>query len=130
MASSHIQRQRRRCRVAAIPPNHRSIPTRRRPVQWVFQRITLDRVATPSQYVLQIQETLISNVNISKLQHHLYADLGPHRDHLQANQRTPRDFFLPEDLRQTLQRKTEATLTTFPSTFKPWDETVLQGRLN
>ena len=51
----------------------------------------------------------------SKLQYHLYAALGPHREKLQSNQRTAKDFFLPEDLRQALQRKSEATAKTFSS---------------
>ncbi|MCJ1348224.1 PAB-dependent poly(A)-specific ribonuclease subunit 3, partial [Peltigera leucophlebia] len=52
------------------------------------------------------------------LQHHLYAALGPHRD-LQPNQRTARDFFISEDLRQLLQKKTEATLHTLPHSNLP-----------
>lgn len=52
-----------------------------------------------------------------KLQHHLYAAWGPSREPLQPNQRSARDLFIPEDLRQTLQKKTDATLATFPSKY-------------
>lgn len=47
------------------------------------------------------------------LQHHLYAAWGPHRENLQPNQRAAQDFFIPEDLRQQLQKKTEATMRSF-----------------
>ncbi|KAL8869954.1 MAG: hypothetical protein Q9174_003888 [Haloplaca sp. 1 TL-2023] len=50
-----------------------------------------------------------------QLQHHLYAALPPHRELGQPNQRTAKDFFISEDLRQTLQRKSEASLMTIPS---------------
>ncbi|KAL8690146.1 MAG: hypothetical protein Q9218_004345 [Villophora microphyllina] len=50
-----------------------------------------------------------------QLQHHLYAALPPHRDLNQPNQRTAKDLFISENLRQTLARKTEATLMTIPS---------------
>ncbi|KAI4127069.1 MAG: hypothetical protein LQ338_003388 [Usnochroma carphineum] len=50
-----------------------------------------------------------------QLQHHLYAALPPHRDLSHLNQRTAKDFFIPENLRQTLARKTEASLMTISS---------------
>ncbi|KAL9611512.1 MAG: hypothetical protein Q9167_003836 [Letrouitia subvulpina] len=54
-----------------------------------------------------------------QLQYHLYAALGPHRDDSPSNQRTARDFFIPEDLRQSLFKKTEASLMTIPSSTLP-----------
>ncbi|KAI4100526.1 MAG: hypothetical protein LQ345_007449 [Seirophora villosa] len=54
-----------------------------------------------------------------QLQHHLYAALPPHRDLSQPNQRTAKDFFIPEDLRQTLARKSETALMTFPNSTLP-----------
>ncbi|MCJ1465693.1 PAB-dependent poly(A)-specific ribonuclease subunit 3 [Pseudocyphellaria aurata] len=53
------------------------------------------------------------------LQHHLYAALGPHREGLRPNQRTARDLFIPEDLRQTLQRRSETTLSIFQNSTLP-----------
>ncbi|KAL8773317.1 MAG: hypothetical protein Q9209_001711 [Squamulea sp. 1 TL-2023] len=50
-----------------------------------------------------------------QLQHHLYAALPPHRELSQPNQRTARDFFIHENLRQTLTRKSEASRMTIPS---------------
>ncbi|KAL8825995.1 MAG: hypothetical protein Q9170_007580, partial [Blastenia crenularia] len=54
-----------------------------------------------------------------QLQHHLYAALPTHRDLKQANQRTAKDFFIPEDLRQNLTRKAEASLMTMPNSSLP-----------
>ncbi|KAL8733118.1 MAG: hypothetical protein Q9166_002310 [cf. Caloplaca sp. 2 TL-2023] len=54
-----------------------------------------------------------------QLQHHLYAALPPHRELSQPNQRTARDFFIPEDLRQTLVRKSEASRMTIPNSTLP-----------
>ncbi|KAK6431521.1 PAB-dependent poly(A)-specific ribonuclease subunit 3 [Oleoguttula sp. CCFEE 5521] len=53
------------------------------------------------------------------LNYHLYAALGPHRDQLAPYQRQTTDFFIPDDLREDLQRKAEATLQTFPSSTVP-----------
>ncbi|KAI4205975.1 MAG: hypothetical protein LQ346_001354 [Caloplaca aetnensis] len=54
-----------------------------------------------------------------QLKHHLYAALPPHRDLSQPNQRTAKDFFIPENLRQTLARKTETSLMTIPNSTLP-----------
>lgn len=53
---------------------------------------------------------------VIQLQYHLYAPLGPHREHLLPYQRNAHDFFMSENLRQELQRKAEATLQVLPST--------------
>lgn len=53
------------------------------------------------------------------LQHHLYAPTGPHRENLLAYQRTAHDFFIPESLRQDLQRRAEATLQVLPNSSLP-----------
>ena len=50
-----------------------------------------------------------------KLQYHLYAPIGPHREDLLAYQRLTHDFFMPEKLREDLQKKSEATLQVMPS---------------
>ncbi|MCJ1428634.1 PAB-dependent poly(A)-specific ribonuclease subunit 3 [Sticta canariensis] len=60
-----------------------------------------------------------SNNFSQPLQYHLYAALGPHREHLRPNQRTARDLFIPEDLRQTLQRRNETTLSIFQNSTLP-----------
>jgi hypothetical protein len=48
-----------------------------------------------------------------QLQYHLYTSPPPRRQDLNANQRTPADFFIPDDLRETLQRKNEAAQRVF-----------------
>lgn len=53
----------------------------------------------------------------SQLNYHLYAPLGPHRENLMAYQRTTHDFFIPDHLREEMQRKSEAALQTFSSEF-------------
>ena len=50
-----------------------------------------------------------------QLSYHLYAPLGPHRENLMAYQRTTHDFFIPDHLREEMQRKSEASLQTFSS---------------
>lgn len=50
-----------------------------------------------------------------QLLYHLYAPSGPNRENLLAYQRSAHDFFIPENLRQDLQRKSEATLQILPS---------------
>ncbi|KAI9701021.1 MAG: PAB-dependent poly(A)-specific ribonuclease subunit 3 [Candelina mexicana] len=49
------------------------------------------------------------------LQYHLYAPIGPHRENLLAYQRTAHDFFISDNLREELQRKSEASLQVLPS---------------
>lgn len=53
------------------------------------------------------------------LNYHLYASLGPYRENLLSYQRTAHDFFIADDLREDLQRKSEATLQTFANTTLP-----------
>lgn len=51
--------------------------------------------------------------------YHLYASIGPRRDDLQPYQRSVTDFFIPDDLREDLQRKSEASLQTFANSTLP-----------
>ncbi|KAL8947745.1 MAG: hypothetical protein Q9222_006006 [Ikaeria aurantiellina] len=60
-----------------------------------------------------------ANYPQQQLQHHLYAALPPQRELGQPNQRTIRDLFIPENLRQTLSRKSEASLMTIPNSTLP-----------
>ncbi|KAG0651465.1 Poly(A)-nuclease deadenylation complex subunit 3 [Hyphodiscus hymeniophilus] len=53
------------------------------------------------------------------LQYHLYAPIGPHREDLLAYQRLTHDFFMPEKLREDLQKKAEATLQVMPNSQLP-----------
>ncbi|KAI5246881.1 PAB-dependent poly(A)-specific ribonuclease subunit pan3 [Aureobasidium subglaciale] len=53
------------------------------------------------------------------LSYHLYAPLGPHRENLMAYQRTTHDLFIPDHLREEMQRKSEASLQTFSNTALP-----------
>ena len=53
------------------------------------------------------------------LNYHLYAAIGPRRENLMAYQRATSDFFIPDNLREDLQRKSEATLQTFANSALP-----------
>ncbi|KAI5367869.1 Putative protein kinase-like domain superfamily, PAN2-PAN3 deadenylation complex subunit PAN3 [Septoria linicola] len=53
------------------------------------------------------------------LNYHLYAPFGPRRENMTAFQRSTTDFFLPDDLREDLQRKSEMTLQTFANSTLP-----------
>lgn len=53
------------------------------------------------------------------LQYHLYAPSGPSHQNLLDYQRKAYDFFIPEDLREDLQRKAEATQQTLPQSGLP-----------
>ncbi|KAI3399506.1 hypothetical protein diail_6528 [Diaporthe ilicicola] len=50
--------------------------------------------------------------------YHLYANIGPYREDLLPYQRQTRDFFMPDDLREDLQRKSHAALQVIPSTIQ------------
>lgn len=47
--------------------------------------------------------------------YHLYANIGPYREDLLPYQRQTRDFFMPDDLREELQKKSHAALQVIPS---------------
>jgi PAB-dependent poly(A)-specific ribonuclease subunit 3 len=49
------------------------------------------------------------------VQYHLYAPIGPHSQHIMGYQRNVHDLFLPNDLREELQKRSAATLQTLPS---------------
>ncbi|KAK4632546.1 PAN2-PAN3 deadenylation complex subunit PAN3 [Fulvia fulva] len=53
------------------------------------------------------------------LNYHLYASIGPRRENLMPHQRSTADFFLPDNLREELQQKSEATLQTFANSTLP-----------
>ncbi|TVY46335.1 PAN2-PAN3 deadenylation complex subunit PAN3 [Lachnellula occidentalis] len=53
------------------------------------------------------------------LQYHLYAPIGPHREDILAYQRHAHDFFMPETLREELQKKAEATFQVMPNSQLP-----------
>lgn len=53
------------------------------------------------------------------LQYHLYAPVGPHREDLMPYHRVAHDFFIPEKLREEMQRKTEASLQVMPNSQLP-----------
>jgi hypothetical protein len=48
-------------------------------------------------------------------QYHLYAPMGTDREKLQGYQRLVYDLFIPQDIREEIQRKAEASLQTLPS---------------
>lgn len=53
------------------------------------------------------------------LQYHLYSSLPPHRKLIKPNERVLHDFFINDKLRETLQKKQEAALLTFPESTLP-----------
>lgn len=57
--------------------------------------------------------------NYQPLQYHLYTSPAPRKQELNPNQRTAADFFIPDDLRETLQRKNEAAQRVFLDTSLP-----------
>ncbi|KAF2087114.1 PAB-dependent poly(A)-specific ribonuclease subunit PAN3, partial [Saccharata proteae CBS 121410] len=53
------------------------------------------------------------------IQYHLYAPMGPYPENLLAYQKTAHDFFLPDHIREDLQRKAEATRQILPNSTLP-----------
>ncbi|EME86281.1 uncharacterized protein MYCFIDRAFT_40108 [Pseudocercospora fijiensis CIRAD86] len=53
------------------------------------------------------------------LNYHLYSAIGPRRENLMAYQRSTSDFFIPDNLREDLQRKADAALQTFANSTLP-----------
>ncbi|MCJ1437505.1 PAB-dependent poly(A)-specific ribonuclease subunit 3 [Xylographa pallens] len=53
------------------------------------------------------------------VQYHLYTSLGPHREALLPYQKAAHDFFIPDALREELQRKSATTLQTLPNSTLP-----------
>ncbi|KAK8070453.1 hypothetical protein PG997_010656 [Apiospora hydei] len=53
------------------------------------------------------------------LQYHLYAPVGPYRSDLSNYQRQAHDFFLREDIREEMQKKSEATRQVLPGSQLP-----------
>lgn len=67
--------------------------------------------------------------NYQPLQYHLYTSPAPRKQELNPNQRSAADFFIPDDLRETLQRKNEAAQRVFldgslPKTIKGYHNLV------
>lgn len=50
-----------------------------------------------------------------QVQYHLYAPIGPHSQSTLGYQRNVHDLFLPNEIREELQKKSAATLQTLPS---------------
>ncbi|KAK9852001.1 hypothetical protein MYU51_008955 [Penicillium brevicompactum] len=53
------------------------------------------------------------------VQYHLYAPIGPHSQNTLGYQRNVHDLFLPNEIREDLQKKSAATLQTLPNTQLP-----------
>ncbi|KAI9816644.1 MAG: PAB-dependent poly(A)-specific ribonuclease subunit 3 [Thelocarpon impressellum] len=53
------------------------------------------------------------------LQYHLYAPIGPHRENLLPHQRNVHDFFVPDNIREEMQREAEASLQVLPNSTLP-----------
>jgi PAB-dependent poly(A)-specific ribonuclease subunit 3 len=52
-------------------------------------------------------------------QYHLYVPMGPYRENLLAYQRTAHDFFISDELREDLQRKSDAAQQILPNSALP-----------
>ncbi|KAK9453859.1 hypothetical protein V1511DRAFT_503431 [Dipodascopsis uninucleata] len=59
------------------------------------------------------------SANYQPLQYHLYAPLPPHKASLLPYQKTVQGFFLSDNIREELQRKSEATLQILPNSTLP-----------
>lgn len=57
--------------------------------------------------------------NYQPLQYHLYTSPAPRKQEFNPSQRNAADFFIPDDLRETLQRKNEAAQRVFLDTSLP-----------
>lgn len=53
------------------------------------------------------------------LQYHQYAPVGPHRSDMASYQRQAHDFFIPTEIREDMQKKSEATRQVLPSMHLP-----------
>ena len=53
------------------------------------------------------------------LNYHLYASVGPRRENMLPYQRASADFFIPDDLREDLHKKSDAALQTFANSTLP-----------
>lgn len=51
----------------------------------------------------------------------MYAPIGPHSQNTLGYQRNVHDLFLPNDLREEMQKKAAATLQTLPSTLLTYE---------
>lgn len=56
---------------------------------------------------------------LQPLQYHLYAPIGPYKDDLLPFHRMTHDFFMPDKLREEMQKKTEAALQVMPNSQLP-----------
>lgn len=69
----------------------------------------LEEATVPGNSTAYYQSQTAFNAPQQPLQYHLYAPVGPHREDLLAYQRLTHDFFIPNELREVLQKKSEAT---------------------
>ncbi|KAK3670971.1 PAB-dependent poly(A)-specific ribonuclease subunit 3 [Recurvomyces mirabilis] len=53
------------------------------------------------------------------LNYHLYASVGPRRENMQPYQRASADFFIPDNLREDLHKRSEAALQVFANSTLP-----------
>lgn len=59
------------------------------------------------------------NVYKHPLNYHLYASVGPRRETMLSYQRASADFFIPDNVREDLQKKSEAALQVFANSTLP-----------
>ncbi|KAF8854360.1 PAB-dependent poly(A)-specific ribonuclease subunit PAN3 [Acephala macrosclerotiorum] len=79
----------------------------------------LEDTSIPSNTAGYFQAPTTFNAPAQPLQYHLYAPIGPHKEDILAYQRLAHDFFLPNDLREELQKKSEATRQVMPNSSLP-----------
>ncbi|KAE9379831.1 hypothetical protein N431DRAFT_432215 [Stipitochalara longipes BDJ] len=78
-----------------------------------------DNSAMPSNGAAYYQAQPSFAAPAQPLQYHLYAPIGPHKEDLTPYQRTVHDFFIPNSLREELQKKSEATRQVMPNSGLP-----------
>ncbi|EMC92217.1 hypothetical protein BAUCODRAFT_151644 [Baudoinia panamericana UAMH 10762] len=80
---------------------------------------TINPYATTAQTVAGQPFYPDNNSYKHPLNYHLYASVGPRRENMQPYQRASADFFIPDNLREDLQKKSEAALQTFANSTLP-----------
>lgn len=74
-------------------------------------------MANAAQQFYQAQNAF--SAPMQPLQYHLYSPVGPHREDLMPYHRMTHDFFIPEKIREEMQRKSEASLQVMPNSQLP-----------
>ena len=95
--------------------NHMSLSS---PYRNLAPAIAMSLLCNP--YRREIQHQRVDQGPLTfQIQYHLYAPMGTDRKRLEGYQRLVHDLFMPQDLREDLQKKSEATLRILPTSNLP-----------